>query len=290
MGTLAHPYALAHMSALTLAPPAFIAVAAKAGFDMVGLRLQDTTAGALAYPLMDQPGMLRETLAQLQHTGLDVFDIEVVHLDAAFQVQQCLGLLGVGAELDARAVKVVCHDSDAARLADSLALLCEAAGRFGMSANIAFMPGSAVADLAAAAALLASAGAPAHVGILVDALHVAHSVSTLEQLAALPREWLHLATLCDAAHLPRALANMPCQAQAERLLPGEGSLDLAGLLRALPGDLPLSVGVWDERRAQAIGPAEWAHCALEAAIDVVTRSSPAYPHKTKKIDFPSSTT
>ncbi len=207
VGNLAHPYSLAHMTALTLAPPAFIAVAAQAGFDMVGPRLQDTTAGALAYPLMDQPGMLRETLAQLQHTGLDVFDIEVVHLDAAFEVQQCLGLLGVGAELDARAAKVVRHDSDAARLADSFALLCEAAGRFGMSANIAFMPGSAVADLAAA--------------------------------AALPREWLHLATLCDAAPVPGALAKMPRQAQAERLLPGEGSLNLAGLLRALPGDLPL---------------------------------------------------
>jgi hypothetical protein len=36
-------------------------------------------------------------------------------------------------------------------------------------------------------------------GVLVDAIHFARLGSTLAQVAALPREWLHYAHICDAA-------------------------------------------------------------------------------------------
>ena len=53
-------------------------------------------------------------------------------------------------------------------------------------------------------------------------------------------------------------------ARCERLLPGEGGLDLAGLFSRLPRNLPISVEIPNDKRAPLLGPEEWARQALEA--------------------------
>ena len=269
---MTHQYLLAHKSALPLAPPEFITTAADAGYDMVGLRMLPPVPGMLAYVLIDNPSMLRETIARLQHTGLSVFDIESVRLNAEFDVHDFTPFLSTGAELDARAIRVVCDDQDASRLANSFAAFCEAAGRFGMTANIEFLPRTAVPNLTDAVNLVEAAGSPEYAGILVDAIHCARTKTTLEQIAAIPRKWLNYAKFCDADSKPNSMGELRRRACYERLLPGEGSIDLLGMLQALPSDLPLSVEVWDERRAPAMGFPEWVTRALEATEEVVTRS------------------
>jgi sugar phosphate isomerase/epimerase len=51
------------------------------------------------------------------------------------------------------------------------------------------------------------------------------------------------------------------QARSDRLFPGEGGLDLRGLLRALPASVPLSLEV---PVSQKLPPLERARRALEA--------------------------
>ena len=51
------------------------------------------------------------------------------------------------------------------------------------------------------------------------------------------------------------------QARSDRLFPGEGGLDLRGLLRALPAGIPLSLEV---PVSQKLAPLERARRALEA--------------------------
>ena len=46
------------------------------------------------------------------------------------------------------------------------------------------------------------------------------------------------------------------EARFERLFPGEGALDLRGLLRALPRDLPLSLEIPRQALAQTVPPVE----------------------------------
>ena len=237
---------------------------------MVGLRMLSHAIGVLAYPLMDNPSMLRETIAQLQHTGLSVFDIEIIRLNAEFDVNEFTPFLSTGAELDARAIKVAGDDRDASRLANSFAVLCEAAGRFGMTANIEFAPWTAVTNLTDAVNLLEAAGLPENAGILVDAIHCAHSNTTLEQIAAIPRKWLNYAKLGDVDSKPDSMDEIQRQARYERLLPGEGSIDLLGMLQALPNDLPLSIEVWDERRAPELDLPEWVKRALKTTEEIVT--------------------
>jgi hypothetical protein len=73
-------FSLAHLTALELAPPDLIDVAAACGFQHVGLRLMPAVVGGPAYPLMDDPATLKDTIARLDATGVTVADLEIAAL------------------------------------------------------------------------------------------------------------------------------------------------------------------------------------------------------------------
>lgn len=274
---MTHRFSLAHLTALPLAPPALVDAAAAAGYDHVGIRLLPPAPGVAAYPLMDDAAMLRDTLARLDATGLSVFDIEVVRLAETFAVEDVLPFLETGARLGARAILVAGGDPEPARLAQSFAAFCEAARPFGLSGNIEFMPWTAVPDLRAAVQLIEAAGRPENAGVLVDAIHYERSATTLEEIAALPRPWLNYAQLSDApAGIPESMDEILRQARYERLLPGQGGIDLPGLLACLPENLPLSIEVWDEVRSPAIELREWVKQALEETRAVMSQARPEH--------------
>jgi sugar phosphate isomerase/epimerase len=80
--------------------------------------------------------------------------------------------------------------------------------------------------------------------VLVDAIHFFRGGDRLADLAAVPREQLRYLQFCDArAAVPTDMQEMIRQARGDRLFPGEGGLDLRGLLRALPADLPISLEI-----------------------------------------------
>ena len=104
-----------------------------------------------------------------------------------------------------------------------------------------------------------NAGQPANAGILVDALHFGRSTSTLDDIHAIPRELLHYAQICDAeAGTGFTTEQMIHTARCERLLPGDGNIDLQGLFDALPADLPISVEVVNFEREKTASPEAWA--------------------------------
>src|SRR4030095_3499509 len=104
---MSRKYSLSHLTALPLAPPQLIDVAAAAGYDMVGIRMIAPAPGIACYPLMNDAPMLRETFARLRDTGLSVFDIEIVRITAEYRTSAWLPFLETGAKLGARAILVV---------------------------------------------------------------------------------------------------------------------------------------------------------------------------------------
>jgi hypothetical protein len=97
------------------------------------------------------------------------------------------------------------------------------------------MPWTAVPDAKTALRIVNAAGKPANAGILVDALHVGRSSTTLDDIRAIPRELLHYAQICDAEAGQHFNTEQMIQtARCERRLPGEGSIDLTGIFNALP--------------------------------------------------------
>jgi sugar phosphate isomerase/epimerase len=266
-------FSLAYLSAMSLNPPEALAVAARTGYHGVGLRLLPSAPGGPVQPLLSDAGLRRDTLAALRDTGQKVFDIEIIRLDAAFRLADFDAFMALGAELGARAVLVAGDDPEPARLAEHFARLCEALQPYGLSADLEFMPWTTVRCARDAARVVRDAGTPANAGVLVDALHFARSDSSLADVAALPREWLHYAQMCDAPHSAAALseAQMIHDARCERLLPGEGAIDLKGLWAQLPAGLPISLEVPNIPRVTALGAEAWARLAIHAAHAVLAQ-------------------
>lgn len=259
-------YSLAYLTANASSAPQAVRIAAELGYAFVGLRLQPNGPGAPFQALIDAPELLRETQACMRDTGVGVFDLEIIRIGEPFQVADHLRLLAIGQTLGARAVLIAADDTDEARLADNFAHLCEAMQPFGLTADLEFMPWTAVKNAGDAMRVIERAGRPANAGVLVDALHFGRSHTTLADIASIERPWLHYAQICDApAGVHFSTEALIHTARQARLLPGEGSIDIAGLFNALPHDLPVSVEIVNLERSSPIGDLAWARLALNAS-------------------------
>lgn len=263
-------YSLSYLTASSLTPPQAVAVAAQAGYSHVGLRLWPSMPGGPFQDLVGDRALMRETVARLHDTGLAVFDVEVIRMGENFDAATCMPFLEAAAALKARAVLVVGDDTDMARLARSYARLCELALPFGLTVDLEFLPWTAIRDANSALGILDAAGRPSNAGILVDALHMARSVSTPADLAALPRSCLHYAQICDGPGSGTfTREQMIHTAVSERLLPGEGGIDLRAIFGALPPGLPVSIEIPHHIRLPQLGALEWARQALVASRAVL---------------------
>lgn len=231
---------LAHLTAIDLPPPALIEAAARAGFDGVGLRLIRVTETTPGYPLMTDAAIMRETRAALRDTGVYVADIEFVRIAPEFDANALASFLDAGAELGAAHVIAAPYDDDHARLIDSVGALAEVAEARGIGVALEFFPWTSVPDLAACWEIVRQAGDG--VGVLVDCLHFDRSGSDIGLLSSLPPERLPFAHLCDApVSPPYSTEELLRTAREARLPPGEGEIDLARILAALPPSTPLGL-------------------------------------------------
>jgi Xylose isomerase-like TIM barrel len=252
-------YSLAYLSSHRCTPIQAMGVAAQTGYNFVGLRLWPNAAGAPQQHLLGMPDVLRETVAAQRDTGVGVFDLEIIRIGNNFDPHTWDALYDVGAALQAKAILVAGDDTDEARLTDNYARLCEVMMPYGMTADLEFMPWTAVKDAKSALRIVQNAGMPANAGILIDALHFGRSTTTLEDIRAIPRGLLHYAQICDAAAgLNFTTEQMIHTARCERLLPGDGTIDLRGLFNALPTDLPISVEVVNFGREVQTSVLDWA--------------------------------
>ena len=247
---------LAALTVLELPHEEQVRTAAKAGYTHVGLRLVPVAGQPYEYPL--DVASLERCLAD---TGIKVLDVEVFRLTPETKVQDWERVLAIAQRLGASDILVHGADANPARLVHKFAELCELGGRYMLRANLEPMPWVDVSNTDKALRILRGA-ARANSGLLVDAIHFFRAGDSIEALRKVPREYLHYVQLCDArAERPTEMQELIRQARGDRLLPGEGGLDLRGLLGALPADLPLSLEV---PIAEKRPPLERARRALEA--------------------------
>ncbi|MDN5842069.1 MAG: TIM barrel protein [Alcaligenaceae bacterium] len=258
-------YSLAQLTTLELSPPEMVTASAKAGYQACGLRLLPVAPGGVAYRLMDDPVMLKETLARMADTGVLIGDIEIIRLAEHFNPKDYERFFEVGQQLGASKILVAGDDPDEQRVTESFARLCEACLPYDLTADIEFMPWIGVDSLSKAQRVVATAG-QSNGGVLVDALHFARSKSTLDELAALPPSMIHYAQICDGpAGIPASTEELIHTARCERLLPGEGGLPLADIFKRLPADTLISVEIPHDKRCAEMGPQAWANETLKAS-------------------------
>jgi hypothetical protein len=89
-------FSLAHLTVLSLAPPEVVEVAARTGYQTVGLRLIGV-APTPSYPLMDDKPMMRATKTATAATGIGVLDIKLVRITPDIDVASLEPFLAAGA-------------------------------------------------------------------------------------------------------------------------------------------------------------------------------------------------
>jgi sugar phosphate isomerase/epimerase len=248
---------LAALTCIELAPHELVAVAAKAGYDCVGLRLIPVAGQTL--PAFD----LAETERRLADTGLKVLDVEVFRVDATTRVADFEPVLATAARLGATDILAHGADPDEARLRDAFSRLCALAAQYGLHVNLEPMPWVEVSTVAKAKRVLEGNKNGA---LLVDAIHFYRADNTFADLEGARMRYLQF---CDAhPGRPSEVSELIRQARGDRLFPGEGALDLEGLLRATPAGLPLSLEV---PIAQKLEPFERARRAFQATRSFLSR-------------------
>jgi sugar phosphate isomerase/epimerase len=217
------------------------------------------------YPLATDPGLMRTTKVRLAASGIEVLDIELARIGPDEDPRDFQRFLEAGAELGARHVITQLPDPDRARKTDRFAQLCEMARPLGLTVDLEFPSWTETPDLNAAVRVLRGADRP-NAGLLIDLLHFARSGSSVADLRQLPAEWFHFVHVCDAPPgVPPTNEELIHTARFERLFPGEGGIDIHGILGALPPGLPYALEIPKAQLVAQVGGKEHARLAIAAA-------------------------
>src|SRR4029453_18725331 len=140
-----------------------------------------------------------------------------------------------------------------------------------LTVDLEFPSWTETPDLREAVRVLRGADQP-NAGILVDLLHFARSGSSIADLRQLPAEWFHFVHVCDA---PPGVAppneGLIHTARSEPLFPGEGGIDVHGILDALPAGLPYALEIPRATLVAQVGGKEHARQATTAPPDYLRR-------------------
>jgi sugar phosphate isomerase/epimerase len=169
-----------------------------------------------------------------------------------------------------------------AEVGERFAQLCERARGRGLTVGLEPAPWTGVPDPATALAVLEAAGSPPNAGIVVDTWHASRGCVDHADVARLPGAaivGIQLSDGTDDASVWTEWALMD-ETMRRRELPGAGTFDLTGLLRALDAagaDVPVMVEVLSDD-LRALDPLEigrragdTARAALAAARSGVAR-------------------
>lgn len=260
-----HEYSLAHLTVLSLTPPQLVDVAARTGYEYVGVRITRVTPEEVLYDLARDRALMRETKARLSDTGVAVLDVELFRMDPSLEPEHLEPELDATAELGAKHIIAQLPDPDRERATTRFARLCDLARARGIFVSLEFPHWTETGTLTEAARVVRAVNR-ANAGILVDMLHFGRSHSSLDELAKLPRDWFRFAHVCDAAiEVPPTMAGIIRTARDERQFPGEGGIPVREILARMPQDIPYALEIPRMALTKAVGPEEVARLAVAVA-------------------------
>lgn len=253
-----------------------LAPARAAGFSAISMFAADFEA------LAAQGVGAAEICARVADAGLSISEVEIVGnwlpgaprkagmpawLVELLQRMTAERVAGIAASVGARGITVgdmLDPDCTIDAAAEAFAGVCALAEAEGLYAALEFIPTGRVATLADGWEVVRRAGAT-NGGLLVDSWHLFRSGSSLELLASIPGEAILSVQIGDAP--ARAEADLDHAMSHDRLLPGDGALDLTGFLQALERTgtrAPITVEVFSDALAKVPVGQVAARCAQHA--------------------------
>ena len=258
-------YSLVHLSDITCPPPKFIHAAAKAGYQCVSLRtIPMGLKGEVPHDIAADKQLFRDTEQALKDTGIFINDTENARIYDGVDIAAYEPALEAISRLGVHHILTNIWTPDSDYYTEKFCELCELAEKYDMTVNVEFVTWASVKDMKTVKELLLRSGKK-NVGVVVDLLHFHRSRCKLEEFDSMPREWFNYVHLCDTyKEIPEEEEALVHTGRAERLYPGEGEIDIAGVLKKLPG-VSRGIEVPHLERLGEIGLEEHASRALEYA-------------------------
>jgi sugar phosphate isomerase/epimerase len=245
-----NPVLLAPTTLARVPPLEYIAAAAKAGYDGIGLRLYPSPHLPF-FPVVGDANLMREVRQALDDSGLRVFDVFTCYLTPDMDFDAMKRAHEFGAELGAQYALVIGDDPDWSRTVDSFGRLCDNAAQFGLVCAVeAPVNRRRLNTLQLNLKLIEESGCNAVLS--VDPAQFIRAGHSFEELKSVPSSMLPYSQINDTLSL--TVGDPMCT-------PGDGIVPLYELLDLLQPEAPLSLEY--HHLDQSYTSEAWAKYALD---------------------------
>ena len=269
---MSRKYSLAYLTIPGTAPVDQIRIAAEAGYDFVSLRtIPMHLPNEPEFLMHKDDALFKATAAALKEYGMKVNDIELARVRPDLNLDEFAPAFEKAAELGATDVLGRVWSRDKAYYMEGVAKVADMAKEFGLCYNVEFLPWAGIRNLQEAVTM-ADTLQRDNLFIMVDTLHAGRAGVTAEELRRTNKKYFRFMHICDGPAGPDGdpvLDNikdplMLYTAREARYYVGEGVMDVAGLVAAIP-NVPLSIELPNLKEMAARGAAGHAARCLETA-------------------------
>ena len=269
---MAKKFSLAYLTIPGTNPMDQIRIAKEAGYDYVSLRtIPMHLPGEPEFLLDKDPALFEATKKALKEYDMPLMDIELARVRPDLDIEEYEPAFEKAAELGGTDVLGSIWTRDKAYYVEKVGRIAEMAKKYGLCYNVEFLPWAGVRNLQEDITLVDTVGAD-NLYIMVDTLHAGRAGVTAAELKRTDPKYFRFIHLCDGPAGPDGdpvLDNIKDElmlftAREGRLYPGEGVMDIAGMVKAMP-DIPLSIELPNLKRIEELGVAGHAKRCLDTA-------------------------
>ncbi|HHW04256.1 MAG TPA: sugar phosphate isomerase/epimerase [Thermoanaerobacterales bacterium] len=239
---MSRKFSLAYLTLPGTAPVDQIRIAAEAGYDFVSLRAIPMGLPGEPHLRFDKDKKLFNEIKQaLSDNNIRLMDIELARVREDLKVEDYESAFSAAAELGATDVLSSIWSRDKAFYYEEFAKTCDLAAKYSLRVNLEFVTFAGVTSLDEAMDVLNKVERP-NAYLMVDTLHAHRSRVSAEDIAKVESSRFGFIHLCDGPGPIPGLddPSMIEVAREGRLYPGEGEIDLKGMLLAMPPN-PISI-------------------------------------------------
>jgi len=269
---MSRKFSLAYLTTPGVDPVEQIKMAKEAGYDFVSLRtIPMHLPGEPEFLLDKDPALFEATKNALKEYDMPLMDIELARVRKDLDIEEYKPAFEAAAKLGATDVLGSIWTRDRAWYTETAGKIADMAKEFGLCYNVEFLPWAGVRNLQEDMTLIDDLHRD-NVFVMVDTLHAGRAGVTADELGRAPRKYFRFIHLCDGPAGPDGdpvLANinddlMLWTAREGRMYPGEGCMDIAGMIKAMP-NIPLSIELPNLKEIEARGRFGHAKQCLDTA-------------------------
>ena len=267
---MSRQFSLAYLTIPGTDPVRQIEIAKQVGYDSVSLRtIPMHLPNEPEFLLHKDKNLFEATKQALKENDMPLMDIELARIRPDLDINEYEPAFEAAAQLGATDVLGSVWTRDRAYYTEQVGKVAEMAAKYKLNYNIEFLPWAGVRNLQEGITLVDSVHAD-NLFLMVDMLHAGRAGVTGDELKRTDPKYFRFIHMCDGPAGPDGdpvLDNIKDElmlftAREGRLYPGEGAMDIAGMVAAMP-KIPVSIELPNLKRMAELGVEGHARRCLE---------------------------